>query len=91
METIAFTGDEWQFEQLNFDKKEWIDEGLKFVQYEKQLGEEEAAIQVCFAYKEGEVIETTCEIRIDHEYIKINTSKVYKLMQLYRIITGTKL
>ena len=100
----AFFDDEWQFKQLNFTCKEWLDKDgkddkiytLKYVQYEKQIGDEDAAIEVCYGYKteDGEnykLFETSCELRIGTEYIKINTDKVYKLRELYRIITGKRL
>lgn len=100
----AFFDDEWQFKQLNFTRKEWLDKDgkndkfytLKFVQYEKQIGDEDAAIEVCYGYKteDGEnykLFETSCELRIGTDYIKINTDKVYKLRELYRIITGQRL
>lgn len=100
----AFFDDEWQFKQLNFTRKEWLDKDgkddklytLKFVQYEKQIGNEDAAIEVCYCYKteDGEnykLFETSCELRIGTDYIKINTDKVYKLRELYRTITGQRL
>ena len=100
----AFFDDEWQFKQINFTRKEWLDKDgkddkfytLKYVQYEKQIGDEDAAIEVCYGYKteDGEnykLFETSCELRIGTDYIKINTDKVYKLRELYRIITGQRL
>ena len=100
----AFFDDEWQFKQLNFTCKEWLDKDgkdnkfytLKYVQYEKQIGDEDASIEVCYGYKteDGEnykLFKTSCELRIGTEYIKINTDKVYKLRELYRIITGQRL
>ncbi len=100
----AFFDDEWQFKQLNFTRKEWLDKDskddkfytLKYVQYEKQIGDEDAAIEVCYGYKneDGEnykLFETSCELRVGTDYIKINTDKVYKLRELYRIITGQSL
>jgi hypothetical protein len=99
-----FFDDEWQFEQLKFIRKEWLDKDgkgdkfytLKYVQYEKQIGDEDAAIEVCYGYKtdDGEnykLFETSFDMRIGNEYIKINTDKVYKLRELYRIITGQRL
>lgn len=101
---LAFFDDEWQFKQLNFTRKEWLDKDgkddkfytLKYVQYEKQICNEDAAIEVCYGYKteDGEnykLFETSCELRVGTDYIKINTDKVYKLRELYRIITGNKL
>jgi len=100
----AFFDDEWQFKQLNFTRKEWLDKDgkddkfytLKYVQYEKQLGEEDAAIEVCYGYKtdDGEnykLLETLCELRIGTDYIKIKTDKIYKLRELYKTITGHRL
>ena len=100
----AFFEDEWQFKQLNFIRKEWLDKDgkddkfytLKYVQYEKQIGDEDASIEVCYGYKteDGEnykLFETSCELRIGTDYIKINTDKVYKIRELYRIITGQRL
>ena len=100
----AFFDDEWQFKQLNFTRKEWLDKDgkddkfytLKYVQYEKQIGKDDAAIEVCYGYKteDGEnykLFETSCELRIGADYIKINTDKVYKLLELYRTITGERL
>ena len=100
----AFFDDEWQFKQLNFTRKEWLDKDgkdnkfytLKYVQYGKQIGDEDAAIEVCYSYKteDGEnykLFETSCELRIGTDYLKINTDKVYKLRELYRIITGQRL
>ena len=100
----AFFDDEWQFKQLNFTRKEWFDKDgkddkfytLKYVQYEKQLGDEDAAIEVCYGYKtdDGEnykLFETSCELRIGTDYIKIKTDKVYKLRELYKTITGQRL
>ena len=97
----VFFDDEWQFKHLNFTRKEWLDKDgkgdqfytLKYVQYEKQLGEEDAAIDVRYGYKtnDGEnykLFETSCELRIGTDYIKIKTDKVYKLRELYKIITG---
>ena len=99
----AFSDDEWQFEQLHFIRKEWLDKDgkddpfytLKFVQWEKSIGEK-SAIEVCFAYKtdDGEkynLIETTCEIFADGHYIPIKTDKVCKLRELYKIITGERI
>ena len=99
----AFSDDEWQFEQLKFTRKEWLDKdgkidpyySLKFVQWEKSMGEK-TAIEVCFAYKteDGEnykLFETTCEIFADGHYIPIKTNKVWKLRELYKIITGERL
>lgn len=100
----AFFDDEWQFKQLNFTRKEWLDKDgkddkfytLKYIQYEKQIGNEDAAIEVCYGYKteDGEnykLFETSCELRVGTDYIKINTDKVYKLRELYRTITGERL
>ena len=100
----AFFDDEWQFKQLNFTRKEWLDKDrkddnfytLKYVRYEKQIGDEDAAIEVCYVYKTADgrnykLFETSCKLRIGTDYIKINTDKVYKLRELYKIITGKRL
>lgn len=84
-----------------FSRKVWFDKdgkddpyySLKFVQYEKEIGEN-AAIEICHCYKteDGELyrpIETTFELRIGTEYIKIND--IDSIPELYRIITGKQM
>lgn len=102
-EIINFADDEWQFKHLNFEKKEWLDKDgkddeyytLKYVQYEKAISDN-SAIEFCYAYKTEDgsnykLFETTCELRIGTEYLKLNLDKVHKIRSLYKLITGTNL
>jgi hypothetical protein len=98
----ALCGMEWQFKQLGFDENIWYDkndpkakeEDTKNCDFKLKVTDE-CILIASFRYErkglEWECFETTAEMQIGDEYMKLPFEHGFQFSDMYKLITGKQL
>lgn len=92
-----------RLKELGFTCKTWYDKDgandafytLRFEEFSKRISGEDAAVEVTFAYKTEDgkrynLIDTTCELRVDDYYIALDARKFGDVMRMYKLLEDVK-